>query len=93
MSELKTETTFPQFDSARPREQQGIYQKFRVERIDGSSAPGQKHEGCDYFVLDMTHDVFANAALAAYADACEGQYPVLARELRARCTPTRSSTS
>ena len=30
----------------------GLYQKYRVERTDGSSAPGCKHEKCRYFVLD-----------------------------------------
>ncbi|MGE5523418.1 MAG: hypothetical protein ACM3SS_06875, partial [Rhodospirillaceae bacterium] len=62
----------------------GLYHKFNVERTDGSSAPGGKHHGCDYFVLDMTHDAFAKAALTAYADACEKEYPLLADDLRAR---------
>jgi hypothetical protein len=60
----------------------GLYNKFRVERTDGKSAPGQKHDGCEYFVLDLDHDVFAIPALDAYADACEGEYPALAKDLR-----------
>lgn len=62
----------------------GLYNKFRVDRTDGSSAPGGKHHGCDYFVLDLTHDPYAVAALTAYADACEATYPQLATELRAK---------
>ena len=60
----------------------GIYNKFIVTRTDGKSEAGQKHDGCDYFVLDMTHDPHAIAALAAYADSCEAEYPQLARDLR-----------
>lgn len=63
---------------------QGLFQKFEVRRTDGSSEPGGKHEGCEYFVLDTDHDPFAPAALRAYADACEATHPLLARDLRER---------
>ena len=59
----------------------GIYEKFRVERTDGKSAPGQKHESCDYFVLDLTHDPHAYVAIVAYADSCRAEYPLLADDL------------
>lgn len=62
----------------------GLYGKYRVERLDGSSAPGGKHERCDYFVLDILHDDYAKAALRAYADACQEDYPQLAADLRSR---------
>ncbi len=62
----------------------GLYGKFHIERTDGKSAPGEKHHGCDYFVLDLTHDPHAIPALRAYADACEADYPLLARDLRAK---------
>ena len=64
----------------------GIYNKFIVNRVDGTDCVGGKHEGCDYFVLDTTHDVYAYAALMAYADACEADYPKLAADIRARYT-------
>lgn len=60
----------------------GLYDKFNVTRTDGKSAPGQKHDGCEYFVLDLTHDPYARAAILAYACACEDHYPLLARDLR-----------
>jgi hypothetical protein len=60
----------------------GVYQKYRVERTDGTSRPTMKHEHCTYFVLDLDHDEFAIPALIAYATACAGQYPELARDLR-----------
>lgn len=60
----------------------GLYNKFIVERTDGTSEAGGKHEGCEYFVLDMNHDPFARAAIAAYADACEADHPLLAQDLR-----------
>lgn len=61
---------------------QGLYRKFIVSRTDGKSAPGEKHDGCEYFVLDITHDPFAISALIAYAQACESEYPLLAIDLR-----------
>jgi hypothetical protein len=60
----------------------GLIDKFRVERTDGTSGAGLKHDGCEYFVLDMTHDFHARAALVAYAASCEADYPALAADLR-----------
>lgn len=61
----------------------GLYNKFRsIERTDGTSAPGEKHDGCAYFVLDLTHDPYAVPALTRYAEACEQEYPALAADLR-----------
>ncbi len=61
----------------------GLYDKYKlIWRADGQSGPGQKHDGCRYFVLDLTHDDHAQAALAAYADSCEADYPNLAADLR-----------
>ena len=60
----------------------GIYDKFKVERTDGKSASGEKHDGCRYFVLDVTCDPFAIAALMAYADSCKADYPLLAADVR-----------
>jgi len=59
----------------------GLINKFKVERADGTSAPSQKHDGCDYFVLDLTHDEFALTALIAYKLACCKKYPKLAADL------------
>ena len=72
----------PEFDASRPRTEQGLYRKFNVSRVDGSDGPGGKHDGCDYFVIDRTHDKYASAALLAYAAACEAEYPMLAADLR-----------
>lgn len=59
----------------------GLYDKFRVERTDGKSTPGERHDGCEYFVLDLTHDPFARPALIAYAAACGIEYPRLSEDL------------
>lgn len=59
----------------------GVYRKFHIERTDGGSGPGQKHDGCNYFVLDLTHDPFAIPALRAYAEACRTRRPQLAHDL------------
>lgn len=61
----------------------GLYEKFNVTRTDGKSAPGEKHHGCQYFVLDCDHDPHARAALAAYAASCKAEYPLLAGDVRA----------
>ena len=66
----------------------GLMDKYRVERRDGSSEPGGKHHGCEYFVLDLTHDPHARAALLSYAASCEAEYPVLAADLRRRYAAT-----
>ena len=63
--------------------ERGIYNKFTVTRNDGQSERGKKHDGCAYFVLDIDHDKHAHAALQAYADSCESEYPQLAADVRA----------
>ena len=63
-------------------QQKGLYQKFNVERTDGSSASGGKHEHCEHFVLDLNHDKFAIPAIAAYVRACGDEFPRLAVDLQ-----------
>jgi hypothetical protein len=69
----------------------GLVHKYRVERTDGSSAPGGKHTDCEYFVLDLTHDKHAKAALLAYAASCRVEYPQLAEDLRIKAKAEPSS--
>jgi hypothetical protein len=71
-----------------PRDEKciGLYEKFRVERTDGSSGEGRKHADCEYFVLDLTHDRHAYAALTAYAQSCSEDFPALANDLLERAT-------
>jgi hypothetical protein len=59
--------------------ERGIYRKYEVRRV---SDPTGKHDDCDYYVLDPTHDPFAIPAMRAYASACEAEYPQLAADLR-----------
>lgn len=66
----------------------GLFQKYYIERMDGTSAPGEKHNGCDYFVLDLTHDPLAYNALVAYANDAEAEgYHALAYDLRECVSP------
>lgn len=74
----------PERDASIPAEQQGMFRKFDVRRVDGSDQPGGKHHGCTYFVLDLDHDPCARPALAAYAAACESTHPALAADLRTK---------
>jgi hypothetical protein len=55
--------------------------KYLVRRIGGTP---HKHDDCTYFVLDWKHDPYAVPAALAYADACEGKFPRLAKDLRER---------
>ena len=59
----------------------GLQDKYRVERHDGRDAPGHKHAQCFMFVLDVTHDPAATAALSAYCDAAVTQRPQLVLDL------------
>ncbi|MBM9615241.1 hypothetical protein JWJ90_13225 [Desulfobulbus rhabdoformis] len=59
----------------------GMYKKYVVTRVDGQSAPGKKHHDCDFFVLDLTHDIHAIPAIRAYAESCKDEYPELANDL------------
>lgn len=61
----------------------GLYRKFIVKRTDGKSEDGEKHEGCEYFVLDLTHDQHAIPAIIAYAKSCgKDGYRELAVDIR-----------
>lgn len=73
---------FPERDPAISAEGQGLFRKFEVRRVDGGDAPGGKHEGCRYFVLDLDHDPHAHAAMAAYAAECGATQPLLAEDIR-----------
>ncbi len=84
MSDQTERAAFAERDTSKPAEQQGLFRKFIVRRTDGSDAPGGKHDGCEYFVLDTKHDAHAPAALAAYAEACRETHPELSADLIAR---------
>lgn len=59
----------------------GAYQKYDIRRLDRKDAPGEKHEKCKLFVLDISHDKYALIALKAYAEACKLEYPALSADL------------
>lgn len=59
----------------------GLFKKFDVRRYDCSDEFGGKHYGCRYFVLDLTHDKHARAAMLAYAESCKEEYPLLADDI------------
>lgn len=70
----------------------GAYGKFHVQRTDGGSNPGEKHERCHYFVLDLTHDPYAIPAIRAYAMACMAEMPALASDLITACSTRELNT-
>jgi hypothetical protein len=65
----------------KPDTERGLYSRYYVTRVDGGSGHGEKHEHCEYFVLDLVHDKHARLALYAYADSCRKEYPLLAKDL------------
>jgi hypothetical protein len=65
-----------------PDRARGIYEKYVVQRTDGATENGRKHEHCHHFVLDVDHDPLAVPCLSLYADICGTSYPQLARDLR-----------
>lgn len=69
----------------------GLYGKFIVRRTDGRDMPGEKHEGCEYFVLDLNHDKHAYMALRAYATSCRDEYPLLSDDLREKSVAMRAA--
>jgi hypothetical protein len=78
-----SEPLFPERDPSKPAEQQGLFRKFDIRRVDGSDQPGGKHCGCKYYVLDLTHDKHAPAAMRAYAASCKETHPQLAADIEA----------
>ena len=64
------------------KQEEGLYEKYIVQRRDGHSNPGGKHWKCQLFVLDLHCDKYALPALKAYARACAKEYPELAKDLR-----------
>lgn len=83
---------FPERDPSKPAEQQGLFRKFDVRRVDGSDQPGGKHYGCRYYVLDLNHDQHAPAAMRAYAAACRATHPQLASDIEAEFGASTAST-
>lgn len=63
-------------------ENTGLYRKFNVTRVDGRDMPGGDREGARYFVLDLTNDKHAFAALLAYIESAKDDLPELANDLR-----------
>jgi hypothetical protein len=66
-------------DTTKPAAEQGLFKKYEVRRIDRK----QDAEDSEYFVLHIS-DPLSMAALAAYANATEAKYPVLADDMRSR---------
>lgn len=75
-------------------EDAGLYTKFQVYRVDGrDSMPYDKHFGCQYFVLDLTHDPYALHAIIAYAAACKNTHPKLSKDLVERALEMLNETN
>jgi hypothetical protein len=75
------------------QQEQGLYHKFNISRTDGTDAPSGKHFGDEYFVLNLTTDKHTIPAIAAYAESCAAEYPLLASDLRAKVAATVKASS
>ena len=69
----------------------GIYEKFIVHRTDGEHESCRKHDGCEYFVLDLSCDDHARPAIMAYARSCKADYPLLAADLLKKAHEIKSN--
>lgn len=83
--------SFPHKNPNLPAEAQGVFRKFEVYRVDGSSAKGRKHFGCEYFVLDLSHDPHAAAAMTVYGQSCAKTHPVLSAQILERFSPQKGT--
>ena len=66
--------------------ERGLYEKYIVHRRDGRSLVDEKHDGCEYFVLDLTHDRHCVDALRAYAESCQTDFLLLSQDLFKRAS-------
>lgn len=81
---MKPENTISPPSDDVERDQRGWHNKFRVARIDGEHKAGKKHDGCEYFVLDLTHDPHAVATVMLYGQHVYFRRPGLYRDIVAR---------
>lgn len=59
-----------------------IFGKYNISRADGRDAENEKHANCEYFVIDLNHDVtHGRAAILAYAHSIKLTDPALAHAL------------
>lgn len=71
--------------------EKGITHKFQVRRTDGTDGPGEKHEFCNYFVLDLDHDPIGRYAAWHYAqEALRQGYEKLGRDLLSYLAETQA---
>lgn len=85
-AELERQMLMDRADAtARPNPSQiGLEERYEVTRLTPSSR-GIVHEGCEYFVLDLTHDPIARMAARVYAVRAGAMgYTKLSLELRAK---------
>lgn len=61
---------------------EGLFEKYKVQRVDDRDQPGEKHYRCALFVLDLTHDPWARYAAQRYAHWIESENPQLAQDIR-----------
>lgn len=58
--------------------------KYLVFRTDGRDREDEKHANCEYFVIDLTHDPFAQDVIQFYIHLCEHEYPEAANDITER---------
>ncbi len=75
-------------ENDKPIKERGLFARYAIRRLDGSTNKGGKHNKCDYFVLDITHDPHAVPAIFSYARSAEADgYKQLAADLYGKIQP------
>jgi len=69
-----------------PDTERDLYPKYHIYNFDNE----MKHKYCFYFVLDLHHDEFAEAAIWTYINACQEKYPELANDLHAKMSAIKA---
>lgn len=72
-----------------PTPDEGVYGKYRVERVDGRDKPGGDKANARYFVLDYVNDPHAMKALRAYIDSAWDDNPRLGMDLLGQVADVR----
>lgn len=70
-------------------ENDSLYQKYNVSRVDGRDLPGGDKASARYFVLDYMNDWYARIALGCYADSCSIEFPELAADIEQKLADSK----
>lgn len=69
--------------------EKGLFDKYYIRRTDEQDAPGCRHDNCELFVMDITHDIHAQDAMLFYARQVAAIKPQLALDIMEKVMKAR----